>query len=166
MTENSYIPNDPWCICDLSGIKVRMSQTKKTWDGYRVWEKYWYPKHPQLSVRGVPDHMDVKDARPRQTDVFSYPDYGTGPWTLSSPDETIWTITVSNAGGLVAAVAPWQPTPPSLYLGGYEITIDNTGSLSTSGSTDSGPSTWVMTSPNGTQYNVTTPSGVITVVAV
>jgi hypothetical protein len=164
MTENSYIPNDPWCICDLSGIKVRMSQTRKTWDGYRVWDKYWYPKHPQLSVRGIPDHMDVKDARPRQTDSFIYPDYGNGTWTLGSPDETIWIVGVSNAGGLVPVIGPWQPTPPSLYLGGYEILISDGGVLSTITGTDAGPDTWIMFSLNGTKYNITTPAGVITVV--
>jgi len=158
----SYIPGDVWAICDLSGIKVRMSETRKTWDGLRVWERYWYEKHPQLSVRGIPDHMAVDDAMARQPDVFTYPVYGTGPWVLASPNETVWNITVSDAGAMVTAVAPWQPEPPSLYLGGYEILITDTGVLSTSTMTGYGPTVWVMYSPDGTKYNITTPSGVIT----
>jgi hypothetical protein len=164
--ENSYIPGDPWAICDVSGAKVRMSQTKKTWDGLRVWDKYWYPKHPQLSVRGIPDNMEVLDARPRPTDVFTYPEYGTGTWVLSSLNETIWYVTVSNAGVLVPASAPWQPTPPPFYLDGYEILVSNVGVLSAAVSTYTGPGIWVLFSPNGTRYNVTVPDGTITVTAV
>lgn len=166
MTENSYIPGDPWAICDLSGMKVRMSQTKKTWDGLRVYNPYWYPKHPQLFVKGIPDHMEVRDARPRQTDTFIYPAFGVGPWTLGSPDGTIWSVNINDAGGLVPAVTTWQPTPPSLYLDSYEITVSNGGVLSTAAVADAGPGTWVMTSPNGTRYNITVVGGVITVVAV
>jgi hypothetical protein len=163
--ENSYVPNDPWCICDLSGVKVRMSQTKKTWDGLRVWEQYWYPKHPQLSVRGIPDHMEVKDARPRPTDVFTYPEYGTGTWTIASLNGTIWYVTVSNVGALVSTPTSWQPTPPPFYLDGYEISVSNAGVLSAAASTYTGPNTWVLFSPNGTRYNVTVSSGTITVTA-
>jgi hypothetical protein len=64
------IPGNPWVICDLTGVKVRMSQTRKTWDGYRVWSHVWYPKQPLLSVRGIPDNTAVADARPRPVDVF------------------------------------------------------------------------------------------------
>lgn len=169
MTENrsgpAYKPGDVWVICDLSGIKVRMSETRKTWDGLRVWSRYWYPKHSQLFVKGIPDHMEVIDGRGRQPDVFTYPTYGNGPWTLSSIDSTIWNVTVSDAGSLVSRVGLWQPEPPPLYLAGYEITISNLGVLTASASAYSGPTIWVMYSPNGTKYNITTPGGVITVTA-
>ena len=114
MSGPSYIPGDPWVICDLSGKQIRMSRSVKTWDGLRVDPDYWYPKHPQLFVKGVPDHMEVQDARPRPAEIFIYPITGTGPWTLGSSDGSIWTVVVSNAGGLVASKIAYQPTTPSL----------------------------------------------------
>jgi hypothetical protein len=47
-----------------------MSETKKTWDGLRVHAPLWYPKHPQLSIKGIKDNQIVADARPRPDDVF------------------------------------------------------------------------------------------------
>jgi len=65
-----YIKGDPWVICDTCGFKVRMSQTKKTWDNLRVCRKDWEPKHPQLSVRGRVDKQAVYDGRPEAADYF------------------------------------------------------------------------------------------------
>lgn len=65
-----YIPGDPWVICDRSGFKVRRSQTKKTWDGYLVWKKYWYPEHPQDHIRAVPDRQAVKGGRSEPDPVY------------------------------------------------------------------------------------------------
>jgi hypothetical protein len=64
------IPGDVWVICDLSGKKVRMSETKKTWDGLRVYAPLWYPRHPLLDVRGIPDKMAVSDPRPRPDEIY------------------------------------------------------------------------------------------------
>lgn len=64
----TYIPGDPWVICDRTGFKVRRSQTKVTWDGLRVWKKYWWPRHPQDFVRALPERQTVRDARPEPTD--------------------------------------------------------------------------------------------------
>ena len=69
-TPPKYIAGDPWCICDRTGFKVRMSDTRKEWNGLRVWKKAWEPRHPQDLVRSVPDRQVVKDARPEQTDYF------------------------------------------------------------------------------------------------
>jgi hypothetical protein len=66
-----YIPGDPWAICDICGFKVRMSTTKKTWDGLRVCAKTcWSPRHPQDFVRAIPDRQMVVDARPEPEDYF------------------------------------------------------------------------------------------------
>lgn len=70
MAGEGWIPGDPWCICDLCGFRYRMSQTLKTWDGYRVCQKDWYPRHPQLDVRGVKDVQAVIDGRSEPPDVF------------------------------------------------------------------------------------------------
>lgn len=65
-----YVPGDNWIICDISGRKVLMSQSKKTWDGLRVHPDYWYPRHPQLDVKAVPDDQKVVDGRGRTEDYF------------------------------------------------------------------------------------------------
>ncbi len=65
-----FIGGDPWVICDLSGMKVRMSQTRKTWDGLRVYSPFWYPRHPQLDLRTIPDNPAVQDARSDPTPIF------------------------------------------------------------------------------------------------
>ena len=84
----TYVPGDPWVICDLTGLNVRASQTRMTWDGYRVAEDVWYPKHPQLSVRAVKERPSVPDARPRQVDTFVSQAYPMGSFCLVSPNGT------------------------------------------------------------------------------
>jgi hypothetical protein len=66
----TYKPGDNWIICDLSGRKVLMSKSRKTWDGLRVHPDYWYPRHPQLDVRGRTDKQNVVDGRGRPVDHF------------------------------------------------------------------------------------------------
>ncbi|MCF4166336.1 hypothetical protein L2U69_11830 [Zavarzinia compransoris] len=73
MADETYIPGDHWVICDRTGFKVRASETRKEWNGLRVWNKVWEPRHPQDFVRGRADDQAVRDARPRQEDVFLSP---------------------------------------------------------------------------------------------
>lgn len=47
-----------------------MSQTRKEWNGLRVWVKAWEPRHPQDLVRSIPDRQVVDDARPEPEDSF------------------------------------------------------------------------------------------------
>lgn len=65
-----YRPGDNWIICDISGRRCLMSQSKKTWDGLRVHPDYWYPRHPQLDVKGRPDRPGVVDGRPEGPERF------------------------------------------------------------------------------------------------
>ena len=65
-----YVPGDNFCACDVSGRKVLMSKSKKTWDGLRVHPDYWDPRHPQLDVKGRVDKQSVVDGRSRPTDKF------------------------------------------------------------------------------------------------
>ena len=72
----SYIAGDPWVYCDMSGFKVRMSNTVKTWNGLRVARRFAGEetrRHPQENIRGVKDVQTVKDGRPEPTDVFVDP---------------------------------------------------------------------------------------------
>ncbi len=66
----TYKPGDNWIICDISGRRCLMSRSKKTWDGLRVHPDYWYPRHPQLDVKGRPDRPGVVDGRPEGPDRF------------------------------------------------------------------------------------------------
>jgi hypothetical protein len=152
-TDPSYIPNDPWAICDISGIKVRMSQTRKTWDGYRVWIPYWYPKHPQLSVRGIPDHMEVYDARPRPEDVFLpfYP----GAIYLRSPNGTNFIVYVDDDGTLFVVPGVFPNTSLYYNLEMWRITVDDDGALHVNASLTHGAAFWNLLSPNYISYTVT-----------
>jgi len=44
---NDFSPNDSNTICDVTGFKVKKSQTLKRWDGFRVIQDAWHPRHPQ-----------------------------------------------------------------------------------------------------------------------
>ena len=70
MTENLYRPGDHYLICDVCGYKIRHSESRKRWDGLRVCEKDWEPRHPQDFVRGKRDRQAVRDARPEPADTF------------------------------------------------------------------------------------------------
>lgn len=160
-----YVKGDNWVICDLSGMKVLMSQTKKTWDGLRVHKDWWERKHPQLSIRAIPDRQAVYDGRPRPADVFASSPYGVGSWTLQSPNTTIYSITISDAGSFVIEEAAYQPYVSPVYLDSHTIQIDNSKNLTATAANQTGPSVWTMVSPNGTLYNITIVGDIITVVA-
>lgn len=66
MTHDGYRPGDYYVICDECGLQYRASQTRKRWDGLRVCNKDWEPRHPQDFVRGRTDRYRVHDAKPEQ----------------------------------------------------------------------------------------------------
>lgn len=70
MSDAGYISGDPWVICDRTGFKVRMSETRREWNGSRVRWQSFEERHPQDFVRGVVDRQAVPDARPEAEDVF------------------------------------------------------------------------------------------------
>lgn len=167
MSKQGYKPGDNWIIDDISGLQIRMSESVKTWDGYRTARDWWYPRQPQLDVRGIPEtSMRVIDGRPEQPAKFVYSDYNSTPMILESANGTIFKVIVNNAGVLSTVVQPWQPTPPAAVIGGYTIEVSNAGALSTEGADETGYLGWMIVSPNGTVWSITTPSGVITVTAV
>lgn len=128
MSKPGYIPGDPWVICDVSGKQIRMSQSRKTWDGLRVAPEYWDPKHPQLSIRAVPDHMEVYDARPRGVSTF-LPSYGFGQFTLISPNGTDWTFWCDEDGALLAANLHLGEAVHYLDVEPWRLTVDDDGAL-------------------------------------
>lgn len=76
----SYRPGDFWRICDMSGRKVRSSQTAKQWDGLIVDRSEFEERHPQDFVRGRADRQSVKDARPVPAPIYTGPSGGS--WFL------------------------------------------------------------------------------------
>ena len=168
-----YVPGDNWAICDISGIKVLQSQTVKTWDGLRVHPRYWYPRHPQLEVKGVPDHMEVYDGRPEQPDQFIGMAFGYGSFTLSSPDGTTWVISIQDGGTIIVSRGLFGGVADYFDLGSFRYVVTDAGVMvivfapSTYGSAVyglsmyggfpggiNGPATWTMMSPDGTTYSV------------
>lgn len=162
MSETGYIPGDPLVICDLCGFRYHMSQTKKTWDGLRVCERDWSPKHPQLMMTGKTDHQTVYDGRPEPADIFVNV-VTFGSFTLVSPNHTSYIVSMADGGTL--AVTPGAVGASVLFLniGSYLVVVDNSGNLSTVAATVKGPPAWRMISPNQTVYNISTPGGAITI---
>ena len=150
-----YVPGDNWTICDISGKQILMSKSVKTWDGLRVDPAYWYPKHPQLMVRAVPDHMAVLDDRPRQTDVFIGPLYGYGSFCLVSPNGVFWTFYVADDGALIGVNTKWGSPVRYLYLGGYRLYVDDDGALHPELYSAPVSGVWRMASYNDVRYAVT-----------
>lgn len=151
-----YIPNDPWAICDLSGKKVLMSQTRKTWDGLRVWAPLYYPKHPQLFVRGIPERIAVRDGRSRPADIYGQLQYGYGAFCLVSPDGTYWTFWIDNDGVLRSANVLYGNPVHYIDIYGWRFIVDNAGTLSSTQLLDTMilyP--WRMVSPGSIAYNIT-----------
>jgi hypothetical protein len=163
----SYVPGNNWCICDLSGKKVLMSQTRKTWDNLRVYAPLWYPKHPQLFVRGIPERMAVRDARPRPADVFVQLQYGYGAFCLTSPDGTYWTFWMDDDRALIPANVLYGNPVPYIDIYAWRFTVDNDGALHlTQLSGIAIPQPWRMVSPGDVAYNLTVePDGAVIVTA-
>jgi hypothetical protein len=54
-----------YAISDRSGLRVRYTQLKTTWDGLRVSPEDWEPKHPQLTpAKNVVDATALFNGRP------------------------------------------------------------------------------------------------------
>lgn len=42
--------------CDRCGKKMKGSQLRETWQGYKVCPEHWEPRQPQDFVRGIVEH--------------------------------------------------------------------------------------------------------------
>jgi len=68
--QHRFIPGDYLMTCDECGVVFRRSEMRERWDKSWVCSKDWEPKHPQESVRGKADKMQVPVARPQGEDVY------------------------------------------------------------------------------------------------
>lgn len=99
MTKPKFKYWDPNVICDICGFKFKMSQCKKTWDGYLACKpnRCWYPKHPfddPLPV--IPDGTPIVNARPEPQDQF-----------VSLSSRSTWKVWVSVTYGTLVD-PPWN----------------------------------------------------------
>jgi len=60
-------------ICDISGFKIKASESRKQWNGLRVHKDFWERRNPQDKLIVPEDDQSVIDPRPEQTDVFLSP---------------------------------------------------------------------------------------------
>ncbi len=65
-----YKKGDYNVICDRSGFKVKASSTRKEWNGLRVFNRFWEPRHPQDFLKSFPDRQSVPDPRTESKDKF------------------------------------------------------------------------------------------------
>lgn len=59
--------------CDRTGFTRWASETRKEWNGLRVWDRVYEERNAQDFIRGLPDDMSVPDARPEGTAQFIGP---------------------------------------------------------------------------------------------
>src|SRR5687768_10480974 len=57
-------------ICDVCGFRFHSDRLKKRWDGLMVCSKDWENRHPQLSIRSVPDDVTPPWTRVEAEDNF------------------------------------------------------------------------------------------------
>lgn len=125
-----YIPGDHWMICDECGLQYRRSQMFERWDHAWVCKKDLEPRHPQESVRGRADRVNVDYARPPTVDTSNLLNkaadtVGTG-WTETA--ESLYT----NDGEQSAPTVTWTGivTETGLYRIGIQIiSTDGNGTV-------------------------------------
>lgn len=85
--KKGYKHGDYNVICDMTGFKVKASETRMMWDGKRVWKKVWEEQHPLDFVRSVVDDQSVPDPRSEPANVFqNYFILANGSWD----DAGVW----------------------------------------------------------------------------
>lgn len=72
-SRNEFIMGAHNVISDISGQKFKSTEMRMTWDGFLVHQSEWYPRHPQLDIRGRDEQIAVSPTRPRQPDKFFVP---------------------------------------------------------------------------------------------
>ena len=58
-------------ICDQCGQQYMLNELKKTWEGFKVCQECYEPKHPQLEpLRAVSDPQALYPPRPEKYEIF------------------------------------------------------------------------------------------------
>lgn len=71
----SYTPGwEPgrWsAICDVCGFRFHSNELRDRWDGLKVCEKDWEPRHPQDFLRAKKETISPPWVRPEVADTFN-----------------------------------------------------------------------------------------------
>jgi len=73
---------DHWIHCDSCGKKIKASESKERWDGFRVCAEDWEPRHSMDFIKSRREKISVDFVR-KQPDVFTsipYPIYVDSGW--------------------------------------------------------------------------------------
>ncbi len=63
LKKHSYVPGDYYVTCDISGLKIKYSESRLTWDNLLVRHDMHDPRHPQEFVRGRTEEIAAEDPR-------------------------------------------------------------------------------------------------------
>lgn len=78
MSRSYYKSGDYNAACDRCGRKFKASELRLTWDGLRVCQADWEPRHSQERVRASKDDQSVPWSRP-------WPASGTEEFEITYP---------------------------------------------------------------------------------
>jgi len=59
--QDYHKPGDYNAYCDVCGFKFKASELQKRWDGYRVCQKDWEPRHILDFIRGPEQYPQPED---------------------------------------------------------------------------------------------------------
>jgi len=66
----SYVPGDWLLLCDVCAKKIKASESKLRWDGFRVCAADFEQRHPQDFIKARGDKISVPFSRPQPPDQF------------------------------------------------------------------------------------------------
>lgn len=70
MKNTKYISGDWNAICDVCGFKFKASDLKDRWDGLKVCEKDWEPRHILDFIKAPKGDKGLPWSRPEATNTF------------------------------------------------------------------------------------------------
>ena len=92
---------DWWIHCDSCGKKIKASESKERWDGFRVCKEDWEPRHSLDFIRARQEKISVDFVR-KQPDVFLERAVLSDTTTVSDSITTSWETYIT----LVDSVTP------------------------------------------------------------
>lgn len=108
---NSYKSGDWLATCDVCDFVHYASELKHRWDGLRVCEKDWEPRHPLDFIRGITENIAPPWTRPNMDELETPTDveFGfVGPLVIS--DES---VIVDATGGNITMQMPAANAVPA-----------------------------------------------------
>lgn len=65
-----WVSGDANALCDRCGSQYKLSELKKTWDGYLVCPRDWEPRNELDFIRIRPERSNIKVSKPEAADQF------------------------------------------------------------------------------------------------